>query len=105
MPFAQFIVAQKVIQGIHPGCTTTELDNLAAETAASMTTHHPDYALVRSLLIHARTALPFALRALRQVAIKWLNAWSLPSAARCPPGCRQPSRLDPGVLLRHVRNP
>jgi len=37
-------VAKKVINGIYDGVTTVELDNLAAETAASMTTKHPDYA-------------------------------------------------------------
>lgn len=37
-------VAKKVINGIYDGVTTVELDNLAAETAASMTTTHPDYA-------------------------------------------------------------
>ncbi len=39
-------VAKTVIQGIYPGVTTTELDNLAAETAASLTTRHPDYAIL-----------------------------------------------------------
>jgi ribonucleoside-diphosphate reductase alpha subunit len=37
-------IAKKVIQGLYDGVTTTELDNLAAETAATMTTIHPDYA-------------------------------------------------------------
>ena len=37
-------VAKKVISGIYDGVSTVELDNLAAETAASMTTQHPDYA-------------------------------------------------------------
>ncbi len=37
-------VALKVIQGLYDGVTTTELDNLAAETAASMITKHPDFA-------------------------------------------------------------
>ncbi|MDH5604014.1 MAG: ribonucleoside-diphosphate reductase subunit alpha, partial [Cyclobacteriaceae bacterium] len=37
-------VAKKVINGIYDGVTTVELDNLAAEIAASMTTRHPDYA-------------------------------------------------------------
>jgi ribonucleoside-diphosphate reductase alpha chain len=37
-------VAKKVISGIFDGVSTIELDNLAAETAASMTTQHPDYA-------------------------------------------------------------
>jgi ribonucleoside-diphosphate reductase alpha chain len=37
-------IAKKVIQGLYDGVTTTELDNLAAETAATMATIHPDYA-------------------------------------------------------------
>lgn len=41
-------VAMKVIQGIYPGVTTEILDNLAAETAATMTIQHPDYALLAS---------------------------------------------------------
>lgn len=38
------LVAQKVVQGVFPGVKTTELDALAAETAAYMSTTHPDYA-------------------------------------------------------------
>jgi ribonucleoside-diphosphate reductase subunit M1 len=34
----------KVIAGVYSGVTTVELDTLAAETAASLTTKHPDYA-------------------------------------------------------------
>ena len=34
-------VTKKVIEGIYDGVTTSELDNLAAETAASLTTKHP----------------------------------------------------------------
>ncbi len=37
-------IAKKVIAGIYDGVTTVELDNLAAETAASMTIKHPDFA-------------------------------------------------------------
>ncbi len=37
-------IAKKVINGIYDGVTTVELDNLAAETAASMTVKHPDFA-------------------------------------------------------------
>lgn len=48
-------MAQKVTTGVYKGVTTTELDELAAETAASLTATHPDYALVRySLLIFWR---------------------------------------------------
>ena len=36
----------QVVQGVYPGVTTTELDNLAAETAAYMSTKHPDYSLL-----------------------------------------------------------
>lgn len=41
-------VAMKVIKGIYEGVTTIELDNLAAEVAASFTIKHPDYALLAS---------------------------------------------------------
>ncbi|HEY4655692.1 MAG TPA: ribonucleoside-diphosphate reductase subunit alpha [Cyclobacteriaceae bacterium] len=37
-------VAMKVINGLYDGVTTVELDNLAAEIAATMTTRHPDFA-------------------------------------------------------------
>ena len=37
-------ITLKVTQGIYDGISTIELDRLAAETAASMTTTHPDYA-------------------------------------------------------------
>jgi ribonucleoside-diphosphate reductase alpha chain len=38
-----FQVAQKVISGLYDGVTSSELDKLSAETAASMITTHPDY--------------------------------------------------------------
>lgn len=37
------VIAQKVVQGLYDGVSTTELDNLAAETAAAMVTTHPDF--------------------------------------------------------------
>lgn len=37
-------IAKKVIDGLYDGVTTVELDNLAAEIAATMTTRHPDFA-------------------------------------------------------------
>ncbi|PKA58347.1 Ribonucleoside-diphosphate reductase large subunit [Apostasia shenzhenica] len=40
------IVAQKVCAGVYRGVTTSQLDELAAETAAAMTASHPDYALL-----------------------------------------------------------
>lgn len=36
-------VSQKVVQGVYKGVTTSELDELAAETAAHLTTEHPEY--------------------------------------------------------------
>ena len=55
----QVLVAQKVTMGVYKGVTTSELDELAAETAASLTATHPDYALVRSTLQNsAPTPLP-----------------------------------------------
>ncbi|XP_029638794.1 ribonucleoside-diphosphate reductase large subunit [Octopus sinensis] len=39
-------ITMKVINGLYSGVTTVELDNLAAETAATMTTKHPDYAIL-----------------------------------------------------------
>lgn len=39
-------ISKKVIQGLFDGVKTTELDNLAAETAASLAAVHPDYAIL-----------------------------------------------------------
>jgi ribonucleoside-diphosphate reductase alpha chain len=44
-------VAMRVIEGLYDGVTTSELDNLAAETAASMTIAHPDYAQLQLELL------------------------------------------------------
>ncbi|MBT3585785.1 MAG: ribonucleoside-diphosphate reductase subunit alpha [Halobacteriovoraceae bacterium] len=40
------IITQKVIEGIYDGITTRELDQLAAETAAYLSTRHPDYSVL-----------------------------------------------------------
>jgi ribonucleoside-diphosphate reductase alpha chain len=57
-------VAKKVIEGLYDGVTTSELDNLAAETAASLTTKHPDYALLASRIavsnLHKNTQKSFS---------------------------------------------
>lgn len=57
-------VAKKVIEGLYDGVTTTELDNLAAETAASLTVKHPDYALLASRIavsnLHKNTTKSFS---------------------------------------------
>lgn len=57
-------ISMKVIEGIYDGVTTTVLDNLAAETAASMTVTHPDYALLASRIavsnLHKNTEKSFS---------------------------------------------
>jgi ribonucleoside-diphosphate reductase alpha chain len=44
-------VSRKVIAGLYDGVTTEELDRLAAETAASMITVHPDYSMLAARLL------------------------------------------------------
>ena len=41
-------VAMRVIEGVYDGVTTSELDNLAAEVAATNAVNHPDYAKLAS---------------------------------------------------------
>lgn len=57
-------IAKKTIEGIYDGVSTTELDSLAAETAASLTTRHPDYALLASRIavsnLHKNTKKSFS---------------------------------------------
>ncbi len=57
-------VAMKVIEGVYDGVSTSELDNLAAEIAATMTTRHPDYALLASRIavsnLHKNTNKSFS---------------------------------------------
>jgi ribonucleoside-diphosphate reductase alpha chain len=57
-------VAKKVILGIYDGVTTSELDSLAAETAASLTAKHPDYARLASRIaisnLHKNTKKSFS---------------------------------------------
>ena len=57
-------VAKKTISGIYEGVPTTELDNLAAETAASLTITHPDYAILASRIavsnLHKNTVKSFS---------------------------------------------
>ncbi|MFT4567295.1 MAG: ribonucleoside-diphosphate reductase alpha subunit, partial [Saprospiraceae bacterium] len=57
-------IAKKVIQGLYDGVATTELDNLAAETAASMAVYHPDYALLAARIaisnLHKSTSKSFS---------------------------------------------
>ena len=58
------IVAMRVIEGLYDGVTTSELDNLAAEIAATMTTTHPDYASLAARIsvsnLHKNTIKSFS---------------------------------------------
>jgi ribonucleoside-diphosphate reductase subunit M1 len=45
------LIAQKVVMGVYDGVSTSELDELAAETSAAMTSTHPDYATLASRII------------------------------------------------------
>jgi ribonucleoside-diphosphate reductase alpha chain len=57
-------VAMRVIEGLYDGVTTSELDNLAAEIAATMTTAHPDYAKLAARIavsnLHKNTKKSFS---------------------------------------------
>jgi ribonucleoside-diphosphate reductase alpha chain len=57
------IISQKVVQGVFPGVTTSQLDTLAAETAAYMSTQHPDFSVLAARLsvsnLHKETIKSF----------------------------------------------
>ena len=57
-------ISKRVIQGLYDGVRTTDLDNLAAETAASMAARHPDYALLAARIavsnLHKNTEKSFS---------------------------------------------
>jgi ribonucleoside-diphosphate reductase alpha chain len=57
-------IAMKVIEGVFDGVTTSQLDTLAAEIAATNTTTHPDYALLASRIaignLHKNTKKSFS---------------------------------------------
>ena len=63
-PSIKIVNLFKVINGLYPGVTTVELDNLAAEMAATMTTKHPDYALLAARIavsnLHKETKKRFS---------------------------------------------
>lgn len=57
-------VSLRVIEGLYDGVTTSELDNLAAEIAATMTTTHPDFAKLAARIsvsnLHKNTKKSFS---------------------------------------------
>lgn len=71
----------KVISGVYGGVTTTELDTLAAETAAAMTTKHPDYAVLAARVavsnLHKETKKPFSGEMNRGMYCAWFNVSNL----------------------------
>ncbi|WVO23055.1 ribonucleoside-diphosphate reductase large chain [Cryptococcus decagattii] len=76
-------ITQKVVQGIHAGITTVELDNLAAETAAYLTTKHPDYAILAARIaisnLHKETKKVFS------AVVHDLHAWVNPKTGKHAP--------------------
>ncbi len=58
------MIAQKVIQGVYPGVSTIELDELAAQTAASFATQHPDCSILAARIsvsnLHKMTKKSFS---------------------------------------------
>jgi ribonucleoside-diphosphate reductase alpha chain len=74
------LVTLKVTQGIYDGISTTELDVLAAETAASMVTTHSDYAKLAGRLavsnLHKTTPKKFS------QCIKELHSFTEPKTGK-----------------------
>ncbi|KAG6392782.1 hypothetical protein SASPL_147008 [Salvia splendens] len=58
------LVSQKVCAGVYKGVTTSQLDELAAETAAALTANHPDYACLAARIavsnLHKNTKKSFS---------------------------------------------
>ena len=98
---SQVLVAQKVTTGVYKGVTTSELDELAAETAASMTANHPDYAVVRSTHAFRRSALCALGARLRQLR-RQLRLGAV-CAAGSTRGGLQPAQEHAEVVQRDVR--
>lgn len=130
VPSLQVLVSQKVTTGVYKGVTTSELDELAAETAASLTATHPDYALVRRhscccgccCCLHLgcdflaeRSTLAGPMFYGAAWVAEWLVAGGLPAAtlptrAPCPPFAAgrphrglQPAQEHAQVVQRDVR--
>lgn len=68
-------ITAKAASGIYKGVTTVELDNLAAEVAASMTTMHPDYALLAARI--AISNLHKETKKVLKISRQKSNIWSV----------------------------
>uniref|UniRef100_UPI004047C603 ribonucleoside-diphosphate reductase subunit alpha n=1 Tax=Roseivirga sp. TaxID=1964215 RepID=UPI004047C603 len=76
-------VAKKVIEGLYDGVSTQDLDNLAAEIAATMTVKHPDYAKLAARIaisnLHKTTSKSFS------NTMKWLYTYVDPKTGENAP--------------------
>lgn len=76
-------ITKKVAAGVHTGVTTVELDNLAAETAAYLTTKHPDYAILAARIaisnLHKETKKVFS------EVVSDLYSWVNPKTGKVAP--------------------
>lgn len=79
-------MAQKVTAGVYKGVTTSELDELAAETSAALTSTHPDYATVRTISCPYHQTI--------------LNFYHLPSSWQLVSQCPIFTRALSSLLLR-----
>ena len=92
-------VTLKVIDGIYDGVTTTTLDSLTAEVAATMTVKHPDYAQLASRIavsnLHKNTKKSFSetmkdlYTYLDPKTDEWQEYWQLYCLQRLAVGDRQ----------------
>jgi hypothetical protein len=72
----QVVIAQKVVQGIYPGVTTTELDELAAQTGERARNSNAEH------LQSAGNAVPVAAVVTSRVAFAiFANVWALTQSA------------------------
>ncbi|VEU21298.1 DEKNAAC102770 [Brettanomyces naardenensis] len=89
-------VAQRVVTGVYEGVTTVELDNLTAETAAYMTTIHPDYAILAARLaisnLHKQTKKLFS------DVVQELYSYYNPKTKKA---CPMVSQLTYDTVMRH----
>lgn len=73
----QTAITFRVINGLYSGVTTVELDNLAAETAATMTTKHADYAILAARIavsnLHKETKKVFSGKYISFAALNYVS--------------------------------
>lgn len=89
----------KVIQGLYSGVTTVELDTLAAETAATLTTKHPDYAILAARIavsnLHKETKKVFS----GEAGPHTVDGWE---GAGLPGGLKRESTFFPHLSVTDV---